>query len=384
MDNIPAITHKTLSILVDKIITAITTHESASVLNMTDREQLWRINDIINTPQMKNLSKDYLVLTINLSSVTLEEPEDFEKYILQQKKSHKYVVVFILNANRLLAEKSNLLSYLNSLPHRNPTYSFIFFFQRNILLPQYLRKQSNLSTLYQNILYYPHYEKEDQFQFISYLEKKFNKKLSESAHKEIFDQCGGYLWFLKQAFRIYTQSFKVDRLITFDEVKLKCEIMFNEFDPSEQELLIKLALNNKTLTKEEENIRNYFLKVNLIKKVKDKYEFTIPLLKEYIKKEYEKRQKLNLNEMQQITIGTVIMDNFFSNKERKLLKHFIANPSTILSRTKSASLIWGEENYSDWALDQFIRRLRKKFEKIGLSSSLITTVKNQGFVFINI
>lgn len=76
------------------------------------------------------------------------------------------------------------------------------------------------------------------------------------------------------------------------------------------------------------------------------------------------------------------MDTFFSKREKRLLINLLKNNQKIISRDLVAQAIWGSEydnSYTDWALDQFIRRLRNKLSSLGFAKTLIKTVKNRGF-----
>ena len=79
-----------------------------------------------------------------------------------------------------------------------------------------------------------------------------------------------------------------------------------------------------------------------------------------------------------------MIEGFFSRREKRIIKLFLENKEKTLSREGIALAIWSnnkENLYTDWALDQIIRRLRNKFVKLGLSRQLIRTIKNQGYLF---
>lgn len=42
------------------------------------------------------------------------------------------------------------------------------------------------------------------------------------------------------------------------------------------------------------------------------------------------------------------------------------------------------DDYSDWAIDQFISRFRKKLKQIGVSSGILKTVKGKGYSLRNV
>jgi len=387
MKKLPSpITQKTFEEVVYKWMAIINRKESGSIINLSGREQPWRVNQFLQDKKIINQLSSFQILVVDLASFSIEDGEDFDVYLSkngQQKKEQ--LVLFILNADLLLAEKKSLLSYLNSLPLGNPCYSLLFFFNKNITLSHHLKKLSSYTTLYQNICFYPHYQKADVDQFLFYLEKKFQTRLSFSLKTEIFQECGGYLWLIEEAVRYYSQTKDKGSLFNHEEMKLRLRIIFDEFDEVEKRLLEKIIKKDQLFDEEEKECLDYFLKIGLLKKSGCFFKFSASLLEEFIKEEVSKRTKITLNEIQAITINGIVVDGFFSRREKRFLKYLLNSPNTVVSREKAAALIWRDEveGYTDWALDQFIRRLRNKFEQLGLPRDLITTKKNQGFIFIN-
>ena len=85
------------------------------------------------------------------------------------------------------------------------------------------------------------------------------------------------------------------------------------------------------------------------------YDFCVVLSDRDIKKALKDKR---------IVINSVVVDSFFSKKERAAFRYFLSQKKEIISREQIAKAVWGNcDSYSDWALDQFIRRLRKKYKK---------------------
>lgn len=383
----PPITRKTFEETIFQWLDVINRKESGSVLNLSNREQLWRINQLLQDKKLLAKFSSTQILVVNLASLSIEEVEDFDSFLSQNRQPKKdRAALFILNADRLIEEKEFILSYLNSLSHRNPAYSLLFFFQKNITLPHYLEKLAPFSTLYQNTFIYPLYQAPDINQFLFYLEKKFAVQLTSKIKRKISHQCGGHLWLIKEAIRYFAKTKDEIKLFDHEEMTLRLKIIFSEFEEVEKQLLEKLVKKNIIFNEEEKNCLDYFLKTRLLTKDDRSYRFSIPLLEKFIKEQLLQKTKIALNESQAITINGIIADGFFSRREKRFLKYLLKSANTIISREKSSSLIWGNdvrEKYTDWALDQFVRRLRNKFGQMGLDRYLIVTKKNQGYVFIN-
>lgn len=379
---IPAITAKTFNYFIYRLIDVIKRQESGSVLNLSNREQLWRINQLLQDKKLLLKFNPCQIIIINLASLAIEDHSEFDNYLAGKRDQNKSrFCLFILNADQLLGWKKNLLAYLNMLPHNNPNYSIIFFFQKNIFLSQFSSKLSCFSVIYQNIFFYPYYTKPDQEQFINYLQQKFKINLPVKIKKQIMVKCSGHLWLTKETVRYFAKTLDQSKLFNHEEMLMRLEIMVEEFEQIEKQVLEKITLKAINFNKVEQKVIDYFLKVNLIESDDFGYQISIPLLHDFIKNELNSKTTIKLNENNEITINGLLVEGFFSRKESYFLKYLINHPHIIISRNKTGEIIWDDHNYSDWALDQFIRRLRNKFSKIGLERQLISTKKNQGFIF---
>lgn len=378
------LTEKTITSRFSAWIDIIKRKESGSILNLSNREQLWRIDQFLRHAIVRTLTHTQ-ILPINLASLSIEEAEEFETYLSKKiDPKNKSIVLLILGADRLLDEKQYLLSSLNSLPHRNTNCSILFFFQKNITLPHYLKKLSHFPTLYQNIVLYPLYEKKDIQQFIIYLQEKFGSTLPITVQNTIIEQCGGSLWLVKESVRHYLKTADAFSTLNHEESNMRLEICLNEFDELEKKVLEKIVEQKKYFSKEENIAINYLTKTNWLVSKNNKYTITVPLLGKYIQKQLIQKNKLDLNENHEITMNGVIINHFFSRREKLALLHFLKDSNHIVTREQFASIVWGKnysEMYTDWALDQFVKRLRGKIFKLGLDPKQIKTVKNQGFIF---
>lgn len=381
----PPITQKTFTNIVSEWASITKRNESVSILHLSNREQLYRIDQLLQDKKMTSLFSPFRIIVLNLASLPLDDAEELEAYLAKKRgKNKRSVALFILTADRLLDEKQSLLASFNSLPHRNPEYKLVFFFQKNILLPHYLDKLSCFSTLYQNIRLYPFYEQSDRQQFIRYLGEKFNVRLPKRVIDVIIDHCGGHLWLIKEAVRYYMHTHDTNKFFNHKEMLFRLQIVWNEFDLLEQKVLEKLVCGNLIIDDKERKILDHFVQIRLLKRNNAKYVFTIPVLAGFIKEQNSRNNKLGLNEFHQITLNGVTIEEYFTVREKRLLKFFLQSSSdTPILREKAASIIWKQEEYTDWALDQFIRRLRNKFITLGLGRNILTTVRNKGYILFS-
>ncbi len=385
---IPPISYKTFKERVTKWLSPINHGESVSIVNINAGEQAYRINQLLLDEELirKNLKeyKTTQIIPIDFTTLPIEDPEELHLYLDPKlDKSKKTFVLMILNADKLILERMPILSYLNSIPTTKPSFSLIFFFYKNIAYPHFLRLLSPLSILYQNVIYHPYYNQRDVTQYLSYIESKFNVSLKKRLKEKIIKQCGGHFWLVKEAVRYFIKTKEEEKIFDHDEMILKLKIIFDGFEDMEKKVLEKIAIHDFNFNEEDKIVLDYFLKIKLVAKDKKKYNLNIPLLGEYIRKQIPKKIRIRIDN-NRIIINDIIADSIFSKRERKLLKFLFFNQKKPISREDVASAIWEkdyQDAYTDWALDQVVRRFRNKLSKLGVSRDILKTNKNRGFVF---
>lgn len=384
------LTAKTFEHMAGKWIKVINRQESASIINLSKRSQVYRVNQFLNDrsflkKRLKNYSQTQFI-PIFSPALLIEEDGDFQSFIEKKlKKDKKRFVFIIINADGLLSENRELLVYLNSLRTKNLSVSLLYFFQKNFTLPQYNpQKLSAFSSLFENIIIVPLFESYDIDQFIAFAKSYFKISLPESVAQKIKDNCGSRFWLVLEAIRHYADAKEENNLFDHEQMQLKLKIIWDDYDDIEKTILEKIVRGNFEFLKNEKPTLDYLLKIRLIEKKDKFYSITIPIVASYIKKQLNGKTKIEINEREQIIINDVVSDSFFSKQEKRLIKFLLKNQEKVIKRDEAASILWKEasqDNYTDWALDQAVYRLRLKFNQLGLDSNMIATKKNQGFIF---
>lgn len=357
--SIPPISEKTFSHFSDFIDNAIKRNESGSILGLNRREQCYRVHQLI---------KNKFSTIIDLKSYFLDDPEDLKLPNVNNKEKTVYLIT---NADCLLEEKQTFLAYFDNLVKTNSKFSLIFFFQHNITYPWNMKILSSYQYLFQNIYFYPKYEKDDLKQFLIYLGNKFKNKILTNMKDLILNHCGGNLWLIKEAVRHYTKAKDIKHIFDHKEMIFRLKVTYDEFDEKEKQVLKKIAREEQNFTNEEKSIYKYLNKTNLLS----------PLLIKFIFEKTAQENILAFDKDKKIILNSISIDSFFSRSERKGLRHILSFTNKLIPRDELAKILWsGSDDYTDWALDQFIKRLRNKLKKLGLNKNLIKTVKNQGFL----
>lgn len=357
--SIPPITEKTFLSFSNFIDEVVIRKESGSIIGLNQREQNYRLN------QLKNI-KSYNV--IDLKSYLLDDPEDVR---LHRSKNQEQIVILINNADCLFQEKFSFLTFFNNLIKKNKNISLFFIFQHNITYPWHMKLLSSYHYLFQNLFFYPKYGEPDLKQFLSYLEDKFKHKIPVKIKKIILKECESNLWIIKEAFRYFIKTNDIKKIFTHEEIIFRLQTIFNEFEDFEKQVLKKIVRQEEKFSEDEKIIINFFKKTNFIS----------PLLKKYIFEIASKENLLSLDADKKIILNSISVDAFFSRSEKKGLRYLLSCANKLVSRYELAKTLWsGNDNYTDWALDQFMKRLRNKLKRLGLNQNSIKTIKNQGFL----
>ena len=83
-----------------------------------------------------------------------------------------------------------------------------------------------------------------------------------------------------------------------------------------------------------------------------------------------------------LTVGNQRVETLLSNQEERVMRLLASQVDKIVSRDEVAEAIWGKlsmDNYSDWAINQIIRRIRVKIGDIREDKKLIETIRGKGF-----
>lgn len=401
----PPITPATFEKRVSLWLKPLTAGESGCIMFCPKMDRYRRINQLLAS---KAILKKYLgklekfqFLILECDFFHLEDPEDFDYYLTlkinQQtgkkfanfsqslaylKKQQLTLVIFVANAEKLLEKPLQpALAHLISLIEQDSVVRSLFFLEVNIISQENLPLVSAKTGILQNIIYSPLYEPKDVNQFINYLGVKWQLKIPPKLKEAIIKRCGGHFLLVKQAVRHFRDQPQTNlKEIFFSEaMTLRLELISAAFSFKEKTILIKIANGSQGFNKKEDKTTlNYLTKIGIINL---RHQITVPLFAEYLKGQ-EKTSHLVLQD-NQLLINKVPVEDLFSRQEKRVLKKMLNQSGKIINRDALASVIWPsktDQHYSDWAIDQLVKRLRKKLANLNLNPKIIKTVRSQGYL----
>ncbi len=303
----------------------------------------------------------------------------FSKWIDYFRKNNITLILIVLEAEQLLnpAGKSTLstLSYFSD--EFFPTIRTITIFEADITHPNTVSYLPPSTRLYQNISRYPLYTPEDTLRFIKLLERQWDIRVSTKEQERIVTYCGGHFWLVKEAIRTLTSapSWSPED----DGMSFRLRTLFNLFSPSEQSVLTKITRSVTDLTSQEQESLSYLTSMRVI----EKNHITIKMLHNFLLGREAKLESFVV-EGGKILLNHVPVNSFFSRQEERVMKLLITHSGEVVSRDLIATAIWPtntQENYSDWAIDQLMRRLRKRIADLSLSPKRLSVVRGKGYLF---
>ncbi len=221
-------------------------------------------------------------------------------------------------------------------------------------------------------LIYPLYLRENVFQFIKYLELKFNIKVNQENCELIFQYCGGYLWLVKEVCKQIKNGSALKQVFQSPNFVEKAKDIWSSFSERSQQNLVNFIQNSEV----RDNIKIFqdFLLVNAQLGKKN-----LPLfLLNIVQSDFS---PLEIRQDRIIWQGQDVTSNF-SNSETRLLIYMLEKLDVLLTKDELAKVYWGEnwdESFSSWAFDQLMYRLRKKMKKINLDYKIFTK-RGKGYV----
>jgi len=358
--------------------------ECASVLSLSPWDRNYRVAQFIEE-RGKQIQKRVQLTPLTLKNLNTENEAEFIKKLNQLKKDGKIPTVFIiLDGEWLLTGVPHLLPTIQNYvltPYR--LTSFLIFLEKNLLLPQFSQSLSANHPLRQNIIYQKLYCEPDMVHFLKHMEQLYGFSLTDKDRQDVIANCGGHIWLVTEALR-FAHTHKT---LSFDHeaMQIKLQTIWNNFEAEEKSVVRKIVLK-QSLIEEDLIPLEFFVKIGLLQKSAANYQLTVPILEKFIKDKVSRDIKIKFTLDGKLWIGEVNVSTFFSGRELNLIKYFVEHKGQTINRDTVGNILWGadnEEGYSDWALNQAIKRLRNRLSQLGLSTDCLQTVKGKGY-YVNL
>ncbi len=297
--------------------------------------------------------------------------------ILTKSNKFNYVLISVINASFLWEDNANLIAPLISLNSSlKNKLQFAFSIINEIKHPANLT--SRLGDLYPYIFTnFEYFGLMDNNLISKHLDCRLetidSKALPQKVHKQIISLSGGHVGLALSLLRIFVNTNKIPsdikEIIKYPEIDYILNKLWHSLHTETREDILKLD--------DLSDIQSEFLiQTDLLNKSRNAGWFS-DLFAEYI--ELNKNEGITKKNLQPKSKGTSKQLTWQEKEVFDLLKR---NLNNTIDREMIAKAIWKEDwsqKYSDWAIEQIIKNIRKKLK----NQPTIKTVYGKGYSMIS-
>lgn len=272
-----------------------------------------------------------------------------------------------------------IYQFLNRLRNtRFDTIRFIFL-TRYSDFEEILKSEEDIVTIFlHNIVDTSYLNEEHSREWLNLIAKELDVEIGKKDIENIIEVCGGVPILLKNYIRAFKNYSDHKKTISSDSFKSILKGLWKNFSNKEALIIKQISLTG-SVRSPYPNVFDYMKKHNLILDDNSMFGSWPELLLSDESREIEV-----------LVLGTEFIweDYNFTNRLTKkeytiLLELF--NSDTYLTRERAAKILYPNyKDYSDWAIDKAVSRLRKKLEEIGIGGDKIQTLKGKGYLLRNL
>jgi hypothetical protein len=231
------------------------------------------------------------------------------------------------------------------------------------------------TVLSHNVIFWRHYTDAESLEYCLSLSEKLGVKIPRPEMTKIIDFAGGIFMLLKNLVRSYPNYANFQELIASEEITNAVNVIWNNFTLQEQKAL-KVVLHR-------EDAKNYWRELQYFKQL------GIIDNNDQIRGTWTGRV---LNPVKRIVLnakaGSIYfnqhkIDKFLNKDDVEVLKKLLVRKGKIVTREDVMAIrktIMPDSEFSNWALDQFISRLRRKLNHLGIPLNYIATIRGSGYL----
>ncbi len=316
-----------------------------------------------------NLSEKYFFIQLEDELINYSSKKGIRAKIRDISKNGK--IVFIID--NFSFRNTELLQYLITLCQidiKNINFLFVALesdFHKDIT------NLEDFGIFYENIIHFNYLDLAEFMEWYEMNKKKYDKYLTIKEQKQLYTFTGGMIGMIKVIMENFKIRTSLEQTVETTAVKDYIGSVWDRFTGREKKIIKNIIKGTKVPPYPREiaylKAHGLISKQNTITTGWFNYLIDQPV-------------KLNLTLIQtSIAWADLNISELLKPRDNKiLLVLFNANGET-LSRDNLAEVIWGENwhvDYSNWALDQSISRLRRKLKEIGMPD-IIKSAKGKGF-----
>ncbi|MBN2100299.1 winged helix-turn-helix transcriptional regulator [Candidatus Dojkabacteria bacterium] len=279
---------------------------------------------------------------------------------------------------------------------------FIFVSDRPLHEDPHYKEFPNFIDFACHIEYVSQPSEEGDTDIIKDLALSYSDELAKEENlKKLLELSGGIFGLITSSLRYLSSEGEIDfspkSLLEGTVLRQRVQYIVQSFTQDEIETLAEIA---RKKAPDKSKISNYISKSGILT---PKGEIRSKLIEYYLLNIYSKEKKSKTPEKpadkgedtavndQKLRIDAASGEIYINGKrhsqilsetELKIIDYMKKNDQNVTTRDEIAKLIWGNaylENYSDWAIDKTISRIRKKIKDSAKPHKHLVTIKGKGF-----
>jgi len=290
--------------------------------------------------------------------------------ILEIIEKGKDLYFFIDNYSPELKEGFDEVLYYQTLGSKHIKYMFV------VKYAQYIPEKLETLKLYHNTVKFSFLDELKSMEWLKIVAEEMNIEIDNEELHIVYQYCGGIPILLKNALRIYREVNSVQDIFTNKKFKSLLKKYIAKFNDEERKVLYSIVWSLPVSG--HDRVIEYLQSLKILD---DNYQVEFAWLRDIF---IDDKPTLSLTKDGLISERVDLL-KILTEKENNFLKLFNSNDEHLITRDNVIQFLWGDnypDKYSDWALDQFISRLRKKLKKAGFGSNVIKTVRKKGYQLV--
>ncbi len=238
---------------------------------------------------------------------------------------------------------------------------------------QNLIRFNRSTVISHNLIHFPFLTEEESEKWLKIEARKLNIALNKNEINKIVKFSGGITTFIRNCLRRYQKYKNVDQVLKSDELANIVNIFWNIMEPKEN-MVLKKIVQRADLSKVK-NYINYFKAFNLIDKQNRVVGKWIDLI------QVPKKDLKIILKGKSLYFNNINLNKELSEEELAVLKKLLLSKDKFISKEEAISIKTKNYTleYTDWAVDKFVSRLKTKLSTFGLSDDFIKNVWGKGY-----
>lgn len=378
-DYLDPLPRNTIKTMYDSWCGAIKRRECFTVVSLPRFDRHYRAAQFVREKTKKFENTSFKVLS--LQSLVTEVAAEFLQKLDSLRLTRGQTVFLVTDAEWLISAAPHLIHVIQAyILNTDRNVSFVWFFERNITSSETQQLFLNAPSFLQNLEYQKLYSDFDMAHFLEHMARMYDYVFHARERERIVRECAGYIWLTTEALR----HLHATGTLSFDHTAMRHRLdsVWEGMSQSEKKVLRSVVLHQPIQRTNSEDL-TYLLHTGLLVKDKqeDSYKLSVPVFEQYLNSLFKEDKLITLDIHGDLIFGSVPVTHYFSKREHSLLKYMLVHLDEVISRDRVGESLWGEnwqDAYTDWGLNQAIKRLRDKLQKMSINLS-VSTVKGKGY-----